>query len=79
MTISELFNNIKIIDTNINLINSVSKIASDSRKVETNTLFVAIAGEIRDGNSYINEAIQNGAVAIVTDRTTECKKPYHTF
>jgi len=45
----------------------IAAICYDSRRVQKNTLFVALRGEKADGNSFIEEAIDRGAVAIVTD------------
>ena len=39
----------------------------DSRRVKPGWCFVAMRGEHTDGNRYINQAIANGAVAIVSD------------
>jgi UDP-N-acetylmuramoyl-L-alanyl-D-glutamate--2,6-diaminopimelate ligase len=50
---------------------SVSEIEYDSRKIKPGTLFVAMGGEATDGNRYIDQAIQNGAAAIVTDSSSE--------
>lgn len=46
---------------------AIRKIEFDSRKVESNDLFVAIRGTISDGHSYIEKAISLGAVAIVCE------------
>ena len=43
---------------------SVSKIASDSRKVEPGTLFFAVPGTKVDGMSFVPQASSAGAVAI---------------
>lgn len=50
----------------------VSFLTSDSREVEKGTLFVAVTGTT-DGHQFIDEAIANGAVAIVAESapTTE--------
>lgn len=45
----------------------INKIEYDSNKIEKNDLFVAINGFSNDGNSFINEATQKGAIAVVTD------------
>lgn len=45
----------------------VKALALDSRQVKANTLFIACRGEQYDGRSYINEAINNGAVAILAE------------
>ena len=45
----------------------ISAITYDSRKVKPGTLFVAIAGENSDGHEFIPQAIENGAVAILSN------------
>jgi len=45
----------------------ITAICYDSRRVQKNTLFVALRGEKVDGNSFIEEAIDRGAVAVVTE------------
>jgi UDP-N-acetylmuramoyl-L-alanyl-D-glutamate--2,6-diaminopimelate ligase len=39
----------------------------DSRRVGAGSLFVAMRGEVTDGNRYISAALDNGASAILTD------------
>src|SRR5437763_16733492 len=39
----------------------------DSRRIKAEWLFVAMHGESTDGNRYIDAALKNGAVAVVTD------------
>lgn len=51
----------------------IKGIAYDSRKVEPGFIFVAIAGAQFDGHSFIEQAIANGAVAII------CEKPVDTL
>ncbi|HEX2330265.1 MAG TPA: UDP-N-acetylmuramoyl-L-alanyl-D-glutamate--2,6-diaminopimelate ligase [Candidatus Angelobacter sp.] len=43
----------------------------DSRRVRPGWLFVAMRGEATDGNRYIEAALKNGAVAVVTDSSQE--------
>ena len=45
----------------------ISNITYDSRKVKAGTLFVAIKGFNVDGQDFIQDAIENGAVAILSD------------
>lgn len=45
----------------------INKIEYDSKKIQNSDVFVAINGFVEDGNSYIEEAIKNGAKAIVTE------------
>ena len=49
----------------------VTGVEYDSRRVKPGCVFVAMHGETSDGNRFIDRAIQSGAVAIVTDSTTE--------
>ncbi len=46
----------------------VENIAYDSRRVQRNTLFVALRGEKADGHQFIGEAISKGASVIVAER-----------
>lgn len=47
--------------------NAVNKIEFDSRKIETNDVFVAIRGTVTDGHNYIAKAITNGASSVVCE------------
>jgi len=49
----------------------VTSVEYDSRRVKPGSLFLAMRGESSDGNRYIDQAIQAGAVAIVTDSPGE--------
>ena len=49
----------------------VSGVQYDSRKIAKGDLFVAMRGESTDGNRYIDAAIQQGAIAVVTDTAAE--------
>lgn len=45
----------------------ITGLTMDSRKVKPNDLFIALKGLTVDGSDFINEAIQKGAVAVLTD------------
>ena len=49
----------------------INKVEYDSKKIEKGDVFVAIRGYKEDGHSYIEEAIKNGAVAIVIEKDEE--------
>lgn len=49
----------------------VTSVEYDSRRVKPGSLFVAMKGETSDGNRFIDQAIKNGAVAVVTDSAAE--------
>ncbi|APY07966.1 UDP-N-acetylmuramoyl-L-alanyl-D-glutamate--2,6-diaminopimelate ligase [Winogradskyella sp. J14-2] len=46
---------------------AVNKIEFDSRKIETNDVFVAVRGTLTDGHKYIDKAIADGATSIVCE------------
>ena len=46
----------------------ISGLAMDSRRVMAGNLFFALPGRRADGSSFIDEAIQRGAVAIVAEK-----------
>jgi UDP-N-acetylmuramoyl-L-alanyl-D-glutamate--2,6-diaminopimelate ligase len=45
----------------------ISDLALDSRKVKAGDLFFACVGTQTDGRKYINQAIENGAIAVVCE------------
>jgi UDP-N-acetylmuramyl-tripeptide synthetase len=45
----------------------ISAVAYDSRNVKPGALFICIRGERFDGNTFIGDAINRGAVAVMTD------------
>lgn len=47
----------------------------DSRQVKPGDCFVAMRGETTDGNSYIDVALANGAVAVLTDSAQQQPRP----
>jgi UDP-N-acetylmuramoyl-L-alanyl-D-glutamate--2,6-diaminopimelate ligase len=48
----------------------ITGIDYDSRRIRPGSVFVAMKGEMSDGNHFIDRAIASGAVAIVTDSAT---------
>lgn len=54
-----------------NLNKDIKKIVYDSRQVEKDSLFISIEGFKVDGHSYIQKAIQNGAVAILIEKNID--------
>ncbi len=52
----------------------VSCIRDDSRQVQPGDLFVAVKGEHTDGHAHIDEAIERGAVAVITEQTGSLEK-----
>jgi len=50
---------------------NVSGLEYDSRRLQPGDAFIAMRGETSDGNKFIDKAIAQGAVAIVSDSPTE--------
>ncbi len=49
----------------------INGISFDSRRVKNNSIFIAIRGEKHDGSEYIDEALENGAAAVIAEKTPE--------
>ncbi len=47
---------------------NVESIAYDSRRVQKNSLFVALRGEQVDGHQFVDQAVEKGATVIVAER-----------
>jgi len=47
---------------------TINYVSIDSRKIKPNTLFIALKGERFDGHNFANDAIKNGAAAIVINK-----------
>ena len=54
----------------------ITGIAYDSRKVEKDALFVAVAGEHVDGHDFIEDALAKGAAAVIGERNLRCIAPH---
>ena len=57
----------------------VESIVYDSRKSHGLSLFVAIKGELSDGHSFIDQAIANGAVAVICEEMPASSFPEITY
>jgi UDP-N-acetylmuramoyl-L-alanyl-D-glutamate--2,6-diaminopimelate ligase len=53
---------------------NISDIELDSRKISTGAAFFALQGISSDGNDYIEQALQNGAVVIISDKISNEEK-----
>ena len=58
----------------VNWEKDVSSIAADSRKVVAGSVFVAFKGEYFDGHAFIDQALQQGACAIILEDRAYCKE-----
>lgn len=57
-----------------NLDIDVKDITNDSRKVEPNSMFIAVKGFEADGHKYINEALEKGAKVIMVEEGADIKE-----
>jgi UDP-N-acetylmuramoyl-L-alanyl-D-glutamate--2,6-diaminopimelate ligase len=56
---------------------AIENIAFDSRKVRQDGLFIATPGESHDGGAFIKEALDKGAIAIITETSLESLSLLH--
>lgn len=54
----------------------ITGISVNSKDIKHGDIFVCIKGVTTDRHDYIDEAIKNGAVALITDRVVDTKVPY---
>src|SRR5271154_7497591 len=73
MTFQHLLDGAEVLSQSGNA--DVSCVEYDSRRFKPGCLFVAMRGESSDGNRFIDQAIQAGAVAVVTDSAAEKPRP----
>ena len=67
MKLKELLKNIKPISIEGNIDVEIAGVNIDSRRIKDGHLFIAIKGTQVDGHSYINKAIELGAIAILCE------------
>lgn len=72
MKLENLFEKIPYTLIKGNMDIEIKDIAYDSRNVKKDYLFVAISGSENDGHLYINDAIKNGAIAILVSEDISC-------
>ncbi|MCX6754137.1 MAG: UDP-N-acetylmuramoyl-L-alanyl-D-glutamate--2,6-diaminopimelate ligase [Candidatus Nomurabacteria bacterium] len=77
--LSELLEDVKILESHGNLEALVTSPSLNSKNIESRSVFVALAGNVLDGHSFINEVIEKGATAIVHEKDIEEFKPGVTY
>ncbi|HML95240.1 MAG TPA: UDP-N-acetylmuramoyl-L-alanyl-D-glutamate--2,6-diaminopimelate ligase [Thermodesulfobacteriota bacterium] len=71
MILNEILNGIEIREIHGDVGLEISGIALDSQKVGRGYLFAALRGEKQDGHSYIKQALERGAAALLLERFTD--------
>ncbi|MGF1697675.1 UDP-N-acetylmuramoyl-tripeptide--D-alanyl-D-alanine ligase [Vibrio lamellibrachiae] len=51
--------------------NTITQVSTDTRKIESNTLFIALIGERFDAHGFVQQAIDNGAKALLVSRVCD--------
>src|SRR5256885_894405 len=71
MQLKTLIAHVKTLQINGPTDRDIVSIAYDSRRVKKGSLFVALRGEKVDGHEFIQQAINQGAVAVVSERAEQ--------
>lgn len=77
--LSEILEDVKIIESHGNLEAHISSVSLSSKNIESNTVFVAIVGNVVDGHMFIDEVIEKGATVIIHERDIEQLKSGITY
>ena len=72
--LSELLDNVQVLEIENSTNPEISGLEYDSRRVEKNSCFFAVVGGANDGHNYIDSAIELGAKAIVCQRMPQDRK-----
>jgi len=57
----------------------IGTIEFDSRKIQQDSLFVALKGTVKDGHTYISEVITKGATVIICQEFPDIKEAHVTY
>lgn len=71
MKLSKLVERLEYILVQGNTDIEITDLVYDSRKVTKDSVFVCISGAVSDGHEYVNDAINKGAIAIVSEKDIE--------
>ncbi len=73
MKLQELLKGIEIISSKGDLDVEINGIVYDSRKTRKGNLFICVSGYKQDGHSYISDALQKGAAAVIVEKDVDAK------
>ena len=78
MQLRDLIRNVELIEPAESPETEISGIAYDSRQVGNGYLFAAVRGARTDGNRYVDQAVERGAGAILSEnpRPSACPRPW---
>ncbi|MBR4028445.1 MAG: UDP-N-acetylmuramoyl-L-alanyl-D-glutamate--2,6-diaminopimelate ligase [Alistipes sp.] len=72
--LSELLDNVRVIEIENSSNPYISGLEYDSRRVEQGSCFFAVVGGANDGHNYIDSAIERGAKAIICQQMPELQR-----
>jgi UDP-N-acetylmuramoyl-L-alanyl-D-glutamate--2,6-diaminopimelate ligase len=78
-TLEQLFEGLTLQGSHGSLHRTVSGIVIDSRRAVPGSIFFALPGRRTDGNSYIDEAIDRGCIAVVSSAPIQLHRPKITY
>lgn len=73
--LSELLDDVRVLEIENSLDPEISGLEYDSRRVERGSCFIAVVGVANDGHDYIDKAIEQGAKAIVCQKMPQQRNP----
>ena len=78
MKLEQIVDEVKdiLLEVNGNLNQEILSICCDSRKVKKGSLFVAVKGNKLNGDDYISDAINSGAVAVASESCLSLSVPF---
>jgi len=68
MKLKEVLSEIEVLDYRLGAAAECTALLTDSRRAVSGGLFFAISGRKNDGNDYIEQAVDRGVVAVVTEQ-----------
>ncbi|MBK9097785.1 MAG: UDP-N-acetylmuramoyl-tripeptide--D-alanyl-D-alanine ligase [bacterium] len=68
LNIEDLFNVPDSVIYEPDKLNSIDYVSIDSRKIRSNTLFIALKGNRFDRHNFVKDAVKNGAAAVMIDK-----------
>lgn len=74
MTLNQLLDGIEVVACQGEVPAAISGLQYDSRRIEPGQLFVAIQGEVVDGNRFVRNAMERGAIGVLSEqpRPADC-------
>ena len=76
MKLSDLLQDIPVLESTADLDAEITGVSYDSRRVEAGHMFVAITGYAADGHRFIPMALDRGAVCVLCERKPEGDIPF---